>query len=89
MDNNLAILLAFSAILVMLVSGALGMWVTGEKGKNTLFGFAIGALLPLVGVIGLMMFVRTSDKVIVEEMYDRKMMDIREFEETMEFKIKK
>ena len=89
MDNNLAILLAFGTIMVMLVSGAIGMWVAGEKGQNTILGFSIGALLPVIGVILLMIFMRTSDKVIVQEMYDRKMMDINEFEETMEFKVKK
>ena len=73
----------------MIVSGAIGMWVAGEKGQNTILGFAIGALLPIFGVIGLVVFMKTSDATIVTEMYDRKMMGLEEYEKTMEFKIKK
>ena len=84
---NMIILIVFGTLLLMTVSGALGMWVAGEKGQGTILGFVIGAIIPIFGVIGLMVFMKTSDAVIVTEMYDRKMMGLEEYEETMEFKI--
>ena len=87
METNGIILTTFVIILIMIISGAAGMWVTGEKGKSTIYGFVIGALIPILGVIGLTMLVKSTDTSIVKEMYDRKIIDLQEYEKMIESKV--
>ena len=77
----------FVGALVLLLSGALGMYINGEKGKSLWLGALIGALLPLLGHIALALQ-KTETKVVVQEMYDRNLIKLADFEKTMEVVIK-
>ena len=82
------IFFTFLAIFTVVVSGAFGMLVMGEKGKSTLKGFIIGALVPIFGPIMLYLFAEKTDKVIIDDMYERKYIDFNEYQEkTREMKI--
>lgn len=85
---NLIILIIFASVLVILIQGAIGMWIAGEKGRSTTKGFLIGAIGSVFGLI----FIgasKPSDKELVDEMYERKLMSKEEYEHTVEFKINK
>ncbi len=86
--TNVIIFVIFASILTVTVGGAIGMLISGEKGRNRIMGLIIGGFLPLVGIIGLAMM-SSTDATIVEEMYDRKLIDLKEFKETMEITLKK
>ena len=85
---NMILLFIFVSFVVMIASGAIGAYIMGEKGKSTKVGFLVGALIPIISLIGLAM-VKSSDEIIAKEMYARDLMTLKDYEKTVEVKLKK
>lgn len=83
--TNFIIFIVFVSILGLLISGALSMYIAGEKGINTTKGFAIGILLPIIGIVWVALM-KSSDKQVARDMYDRNMLTRRKLDQTIEFK---
>lgn len=74
--------MVFCGILALLISGGLGMFIAGEKGLSTKMGFLVG-LIPFVGHIALA-FMPQSDNNVVDEMFNRNLISLNEYEKTSE-----
>lgn len=78
METNAIILLAFGVILFFAICGALGMYISGERGRSLNKGFIIG-LLPLLGHLFLALQ-SNSNEHLVEEMHSRNLMSYGEYQ---------
>ena len=82
---NFIIFIVFVSILGLLISGALSMYIAGEKGISTTKGFIIGISFPIIGIVWVALM-KSSDKQIARDMYDRNMLTRRKLDQTVEFK---
>ena len=82
------VFISFLGLLVLLLFGAFGAYIAGQKGISPLKGLLIGILLNFFGLIWLAFKKNTSEN-LVEQMYNRELIDLKEFQDTMEFKVKK
>ncbi len=64
------------AVLYVLVAGGIGMYINAEKGRSKSFGFALGAFLPIVGLI-IVGFNRPSSKYLIEEAEKRELISLQ------------
>lgn len=81
---NLVLFITFASLLALIVSGGLAMYVAGEKGISTTKGFLIGFFLPIVGIVYVALL-KSSDKQIAREMYDRSLISRNDLDQTVEF----
>ena len=72
-------MMAFVAMVVFAVSIGMGIYIMGEKGRSQKIGAAAG-FLPIVGHFFLA-FVPASDKNILEDAKNRKLISNEEFNE--------
>lgn len=86
METNVILLIVFGALLFLLVCGALGMHIAGEKGRSTTAGFFIG-LLPIVGHIALAL-APMSDEYLLDEMQARHIVTYEEEQKLKEAVLK-
>ncbi|MCK5806811.1 MAG: hypothetical protein KAG91_00250 [Mycoplasmataceae bacterium] len=80
--------IVFGAILFIATFGAVGMWMAGQKNQSVIKGLLLGAILNIIGLI-IIGASSSSDKELVDEMYDRKLITKEEYDKTIEFRIKK
>lgn len=57
-------------MLYVLVTGGIGMYINAEKGRSKLYGFLLGAFVPLIGLI-IVGFNRPSNSFLIEEAQQR------------------
>ncbi|WP_127943027.1 MULTISPECIES: hypothetical protein [unclassified Mycoplasma] len=78
------VLLIFVALVICLASGAVGLALANERGRSRWWGLVICFCLPLIGQI-LYLSMPKSDKTLVEEVYERQIIDRDQYEKTREF----
>ena len=78
----------FVYLLLSSFLGALGSYISNEKGLDIKKGFLLGFLFNIFGITWLSLK-KTSDEQLITEMYDRNIIDHKEFEKTMEIALNK
>ncbi len=86
--TNIILLIIFVSLVFLTTSLALGIVVVNNKGHNLLWSGILCFFLPIIGQI-IIALRPISDKHLVESMYERKLIDENEFNETMEHLAKK
>lgn len=62
-------------VLYILVTGGIGMYINAEKGRSKLYGFLLGAFLPIIGLI-IVGFNKPSSAYLVEEAQQRNLISM-------------
>lgn len=86
--TQLIIFFIFVYLLFSSFLGALGSYISNEKGLNVKKGFLLGFSFNIFGLIWLALK-KTSDEQLIIEMYNRNIIDHKEFEKTMEIALNK
>ncbi len=80
---NIILLIIFVSLVFLTTSLALGIVLANNKGFNLLWSGILCFFLPIVGQI-IIALRPISDKHLIESLYERKLIDENEFNQTME-----
>ena len=83
---NIIILSIFGVVLLLAFTGAIGALLAGEKGYSTTKGLLIG--MTIFGLAYLVQL-KTTNEVLVKELYSRELISKEEYDKTMEIALKK
>ena len=82
------VFIIFSVMLFIAAFGGIGMWMAGQKNHSITKGLILGASLNIIGLI-IIGASSSTDKQLVDQMYDRKLISKEDYDKTIELKIKK